>query len=322
MAASAPAHDAYLHGLYFYDRRDPIKSAEYFERAVELAPTYSSAYAGLADALTSEAVSRNLPADDVIDRARAAAKKAIDLDPQNGDAYIALGFLEQTLSWDWKAAETDLLHGIALSPSNSVGLMVYALRMEASGDTDTALSYMRRARDNDPLSYYIERQYTAVLFYARRYDDALEELRRTKEMYPDASDAVIDRWLSWTYQAKGMYDQAVEYDLRQGWRLNDADREALRVQYRQHGWRPYWQARLRKIPAGSVQGAEVYYLALICIRAGERDKAFAILDAAASHHCFWLEEASVDPMLDDLRGDPRFAALLRKLNLPDLHPNR
>jgi tetratricopeptide (TPR) repeat protein len=169
-----------------------------------LAPTYSAAYAGLADALTSEAVSRNLPADDLIDPARAAAKKAVELDPQNGDAYIALGFLEQTLSWDWKAAENDLLHGIALNPSSSVGLMVYALRMEASGDTDAALSYMRRARDNDPLSYYMERQYTAVLFYARRYDEALEELRRTKEMFPDASDVVIDKWLSWTYEGKGI----------------------------------------------------------------------------------------------------------------------
>jgi len=181
---------------------------------------------------------------------------------------------------------------------------------------------MQRARDNDPLSYYMERQYSAVLLYARRYDEALEQLRRTKEMYPEARDAVIDRWMSWTYEKKGMFDQAVEYDLLSGWQLQDQDKEALRTQYRLHGWRPYWQARLKKIPPGAVKAADIYYLALICIRAGERDKAFALLDDAASHHCFWLEEASVDPLLDDLRGDPRFGAFLRKLNLPDLHPNR
>jgi hypothetical protein len=113
-----------------------------------------------------------------------------------------------------------------------------------------------------------------------------------------------------------MHDQAVEYDLRHGWQLRDEDREALRAQYRLHGWRSYWQARLKKIRTGSAQAAEVYNLALICIRAGERDRAFAVLDDAARHHCFWLEEASVDPLLDDLRGDPRFKELLRMLNLP------
>jgi TolB-like protein/DNA-binding winged helix-turn-helix (wHTH) protein/cytochrome c-type biogenesis protein CcmH/NrfG len=320
-AVPAQAHDAYLRGLYYYDQRSAEKSAESFQRAVELDPAYSSAYAGLATALVSETLLLGKSPTETEPRATAAAHRAIELDPGNGEAYIALGTVEQTLRWDWNAAEHDLQRGLELSPDNATGLMTYALHRVSMGDPEGAIAYIRRARDNDPLSFFTARQYGSILFYARHYDEALLQLQHLQAAQPNAKN-VIENWLSWIYEKKGMRDQAVAHDLLFLARNRpEADVASLREEYKREGWKGYWQMRLKALHAAA-SGCVLYDQGVMYERSGDNVRALSALDEAARQRCFWMTTARVDPLLDDLRGDPRFNGILRSANLGTIGQSR
>jgi hypothetical protein len=309
------AHDAYLRGLYYYDRRDALKSVEYFQRALDLDPLYSSAYAGLAIALNSEALLMNASPQEIVPRATAAAMKAVELAPDNGEAYIALGTVEQTLVWDWNAAERDLQHGLELNKEQSTGLMMFAFHRLSMGDPDGAVGYARRARDNDPLSFFMARQYASVLFYARHYDDALTQLQHLQQAQPNAPN-VIENWISWIYEKKGMHDDSVTHDLLfMKKSVPNLDVVAFRRAYQRGGWKGYWNARLNDAHPKVATGCQLYDVGIMYERMGDHALALSSLDEAARQRCFWIASALVDPLLDDLRGDPGFHDVLRHANL-------
>jgi TolB-like protein/DNA-binding winged helix-turn-helix (wHTH) protein/tetratricopeptide (TPR) repeat protein len=311
----AEAHDAYLRGLYYYDRRDALKSVEYFQRAIDHDPLYSSAYAGMAIALNSEALLMNASPQTIVPKATAAARKAVELEPDNGDAYIALGTVEQTLVWDWNAAERDLQHGLELNKDQSTGLMVYAFHRLSMGDPDGAIGYARHARDNDPLSFFMARQYASVLFYARHYDEALAQLQLLQQAQPNAPN-VIENWISWIYEKKAMYDEAVSHDLlfmeRNDPAINVA---AFRKDFERRGWKGYWLARLNSEHPLGASGCKLYDLGIMYERTGDHARALSSLDEAARQRCFWMASARVDPLLDDLRSDAGFYKVLDDANL-------
>jgi tetratricopeptide (TPR) repeat protein len=121
------AHDAYLRGLYFLHKRDAAKSAAYFQQAISSDPSYAAAYAGLSHALELETWAGLAPPVDLMSRALAAARRAVELDPGGGEPYTALGGVEMDYVRDWAAAERDLQHGIALSPSYSIAEVNYSV---------------------------------------------------------------------------------------------------------------------------------------------------------------------------------------------------
>jgi TolB-like protein/DNA-binding winged helix-turn-helix (wHTH) protein len=144
------AHDAYLRGRYFFGKGDVSRSADSFQQAIAIEPSYASAYAGLADALDAETtLFLSAPPQDVMPKALAAARHAIELDPENGEAYTALGSIETIYEWNWPEAEHNLIRGIALSPSYSMAEMKYAVYLDAEGRAEEAVTHMRRAMSLD-----------------------------------------------------------------------------------------------------------------------------------------------------------------------------
>jgi len=311
------AYDAYLRGRYFFAKNDVLRSAKYFQQAIAADPTYASAYAGLADDLDGESVYGLGEGKDAIPKALAAAQHAIELDPRSGEAYEALGSIETVNEWKWEAAERDLLHSIALSPSYSLAEMKYAVYLDATDHPEEALQHMRRALSLDPLSFFMTRRLGATLYLARDYDGALDQLRRAAEMEPDMRERV-DNYMSSAYEQKGMHDEAVEYDLvalQSRWPSLDVAR--LGRAYKSRGWTAYWRARTEAILSLGSQYCGSEEIAKDYVRLGDRNKAFAYLNRDVDDRCYGVMMLRTDPVLDPIRGDKRFASLLQRVNLAE-----
>jgi TolB-like protein/DNA-binding winged helix-turn-helix (wHTH) protein len=312
--ASPAAYDAYLRGRYFLDRRDVLKSAGYFEQAISIDPNYAFAYSGLANALESKSALEVAAPEEVMPQAIAAAEHAIALDPADGEAYSALGAIDSTYLLDWKNAERNLLRGIELSPNDSMAEMHYAVYLDAMDRPEDAVMHMRRALALDPLSFISNRHLGSTLFFARHYDEALYYLRRAEEIEPNHQN-VVENWISWAYEKKGMQDEAVSHNLaiaRGG--PSGEYASSLRAIYRSEGWRGYWEARVNGTQPGPGACA-AYGEAIDYLRIGDRDRAFLWMNKAVDRHCLWVIWIQVDPLVDGLRGDPRYSALLERLKL-------
>ncbi len=308
------AYDAYLRARYFLDRRDPKLSTEYFQRAIDLDPTFASAYAGLAEALEAALTLGLATPQEVKSRALAAAHRAIELDPRSGPAFSALGTIEFTQLWNWRQAEQDFLRGIELSPGDSFPLTMYGLFLDAANRTDDAIRQMKQATLLDPLSFYVSRNLGSALYYARRYDEALRELDRAKELQPERSQ-LVDNWISWTYEMKGMRREAVEYDLASLEPKRYAeDVASLRRAYQAGGWRAYWQLRLEQLARQPERECTAYEKAVDYLRLGERELATAQLQQAFNQHCYWMEMIGADPRFDPLRTETRFKVLASRMS--------
>jgi TolB-like protein len=310
------AYDAYLRGLYFLDLRNGTKSAMYFRQAISLDASYPAAYSGLAQALTSERVlSQTKPPDTEVE-AFAAAQRAIRLTPKSGDGYTALGFAEMTYRKDWSSAGRDLQKGIALSPNDSLAELEYAIYLDAVGRPEDAVSHMRHAVKLDPLSFLMNRHLGSTLYFARHYQEALLYFHRAAEMEP-RNFRLVDNWLSRSFEMLGDLDEAERADLMVLGALSPgANLAPLRLVYSRHGWRAYQAARIRLLstqPAlecGSFEIGESY------LRIGDRDQAVSWIGRGLDTSCFWGNTLVVDPVLDDLRTDPHYPALLERINSP------
>jgi tetratricopeptide (TPR) repeat protein len=308
------AREAYLRGRYFLSKREAGKSTAYFEQAVSLDPSSASAYAGLSDSLESQTLMGMARPEDAMPKALAAAKRAIALDSQNGEAYAALGSIETTYEWDWAAAEHNLTRAIALIPAYPLAEMRYAVFLDAMNRTGEAITHMRRALQLDPLSFLMNRHMGSTLFFARHYDEALYHLRRAGEMEPQST--VVENWISWTYEKKGMQDEAVSHDLASlRTDLPQAQLERLRSLYQRAGWKAYWLKRIDLMSHDAQQGCTAYDVGINYLRLGNQDQAFLWLNRAIDQRCFWMIWLKVNPVLDDLRSDQRYAGLLGRMNL-------
>jgi TolB-like protein/DNA-binding winged helix-turn-helix (wHTH) protein len=306
------AHDAYLRGRYFFNKQDFSHSLESFQQAIALGPNYASAYAGYATALDGAASFEIGPPEQLMPKALAAAQRAIQLDPRNGEAYTELGSVETIYQWNWTAAEQNLTRGISFNPNDSIAEFKYAVYLDARGRPQDAITHMRRALQLDPLSFLINRRMGATLYLARDYDAALAQLERAAEM--EHSPGSVDRYMSLIYEQKGEHDRAVQHDLIA---LRDdpspVDTAALLRVYQQDGWVPYWRARSQALLAASTRPCTAYEVAVGDLRVNDLNHAFQSFQHALDRHCFYMALIRVDPLLDSVRHDPRYAALLARI---------
>jgi TolB-like protein/DNA-binding winged helix-turn-helix (wHTH) protein/Tfp pilus assembly protein PilF len=307
------AHDAYLRGRYFFNKQDFAHSVEYFKQAVALDPGYASAYAGYASALDAASTFGIGPPEQLMSKAIAAAQRAIQLDPQNGEAHTALGSVQTIYEWDWTAAEQNLTRGISLNPNDSIAEFKYAVYLDAIGRPQDAVTHMRRALQLDPLSFLVTRRLGVALYYDRQYDAALAQLQRAAEM--ERSPGSIDNYMSLIYEQKGEHDEAVRHDLialhEEQPQLNIA---ALLGVYQLHGWQSYWRARTRALLTTSASPCTAYEIGIDDLRVNELDHAFDSLQHALDSHCFYMTLIRVDPLFDSVRHDSRYAALLTRVH--------
>jgi len=314
------AHELYLKGRFFWNKRtsSDLKTAiQYFNQAIEKDPGYALAYAGLADAYAiltaygATAVSESLP------RAEAAAKKALELDDSLAEAHTSLGLL-LFYNLDFQGATKEFERAIALNPNYATAHHWYGLGpLRCLGDFDKAIAELNRALQLDPLSLIINADLGAGLVTARRYDKGIAQLRKTIEMDPYFYYAYLN--LGKALQLNGQLDEAVT-EYKKAAALNDDSLVIglLAQGYAKLGQRDEALKTLEQLQQTATRRyVWNYTFALVHIALGEKDKAIDYLERDYREHAdYELALIKVDPMLDPLRGDPRFEALVSKVFAP------
>ena len=312
------AHEAYLKGRYYWNKRteEDIKQAiAHFQRAIEINPAYALAYAGLADCYVVP--TNPLPPREALPRAKAAATKALEIDNTLAEAHTSLAVVMMQYDWDWAGTEREFQRAIELNPNYATAHQWYAEYFAAMGRLDEAIANVKRAEELDPLSFIISWNVGRILIFARQYDQALEQGRKMLELYPTSDWA--HHILALAYEQKGMYDEAIaEYEEASGFTEEEIDE--FRQAYAVGNMIGYWQKRLDILERPPKQEAVDLFRSIpIYARVGEKDQAFEWLERAYQEQSlgWFVVDLKVDPMLDPLRDDPRYADLLRRMNLPD-----
>jgi TolB-like protein len=312
------AHDAYLRGLYFIQRRDGSLAAAHFREAIAFESGYAEAHAGLAEALVTQFIVGEARRADALPSAVAAAKRAVELDPNSGEAYTALGAVDQFFLWDWNAAEQNLRKGIELSPGNSNAENWYAIYLIWVNRPADAVEATRRAVALEPFSFWANRNLGMALFYARRYDEALAALKRASEIAPDKSPWFVEEWNYSIYEVEGRYADAVAADLKYFTNFSPAQVDSLRSTFETGGWKTYQETRVKILlplvttPCAS-EDLTKSYLSL-----DNLTEAFRWMNRRVDERCA-VPVRAADPRYDPIRSDPRFIALLKRMNLPHEH---
>jgi tetratricopeptide (TPR) repeat protein len=313
---NSEAHDAYLRGLFFIQRRDGDLAASYFRKAIALQPDYGAANAGLAEALVTQYLASGKDAAEIMPLAIAAARRAIELDDFSGEAYTALGAIDTIFLFDWNAAEQNLRKGIELSPSSSDAETWYAVYLTSVGRPAEAVNAMQRAVTLDPISFWTNRLLGSMLYYSRRYDESLVALKRASEIAPDRFE-FVESWYSNIYEVQGRYSEALEADLKaMGSELSPQEINYFRSAFATGGWRAYQEARVKFLLSRSMNECRMNFLAMSYVRLGNLTQAFRWLNHDLDNHCDIVFDLSADPRLDKIRQNPRFTALLHRANLP------
>ncbi len=313
-------YNLYMKGRFFWEKRtkeDLEKAAEYFQAAIQQDPNYSLAYAGLADAYGSLGASAFWLPDEAFPKAKTAALKALEIDGNVAEAHTSLGLIKTYYDWDFPGAELEFQKAIKINPSYPTAHHFYAMLLSDLGRHDEALVEIKLARTLDPLSPRINANVGGrILYQARQYDQALEELRKVLEMYPNDLQSLI--YLGRVTEALGRYEEALKY-YRRNIELGEGSESRspnIAYVYALMGKREEARRILNSIIAYSKQNFfSKVYIAEIFAALGEKDQVFAWLGKAFIERAAHLVFLKVNPKFDLVRQDPRFTELLRKIGL-------
>lgn len=300
-------HKATLPGL-----QDAVR---YFQAAVDADPTFAPAYAGLASAYSNLGlVFFGKPPGDSRPKVLAAARKALELDPELSEARAELADALQK-DWHWAEAETEYRRAIELSPNDATAHGGLAQWLLCQGRTEEALASARRAQELDPQEFE-GRQVGAILFYSHRFDEAIRELRTTLAI--DPNDPLAAWYFGFALTGAKQYDEAIAA-LQRAASLSDRSSAVLGVlvhAYGEAGRRAealqvldelYERRKKGYVPPAAFLNA---YLGL-----GDKEQAFIWMERAAEERSNIMQFLKVHPFFDPLRNDPRFAEYLRRANL-------
>jgi serine/threonine protein kinase len=313
------AFQLYMKGRFFWNKRtrESLQTAvRYFEQAIEKDPQYAPAWAGIADSynlLTEHSVDTRR---ELYSKAIAAARKALEYDDRLAEAHASLGLLLMLTEWDWRSSEKEYLAAIRLNPNYATAHHWYAEWLCFQGRFEEAVAEVSLAEKLNPLSPAILNDGGMIQYYARRYDDAIDSAHKTLEV--DHDFILAHRLLSLAYQGKGMFKESLEEHQR--WTETGgggSDAAAILAQC--------YAAAGKQMEAGELlssaerqpitTGNSCRGIALAHATLRNIDQAFAWLEKAFALRAESLCMLKVDPKLDPLRDDPRFASLLRRTGL-------
>lgn len=308
------AYEAYLKGRYYWNNRteDGFKKAlDFFQFAIQKDPDEPLAYAGLADSYSMLANYFMLTPREAFPKAEAAAQKSLALDESLAEAHTSLAYARFHYDYDWPSAEHEFKRAIDLNPNYATAHQWYAEFLAAMGRSDQALSEIRLAQQLDPFSLVINSNVGRMLYLARRYDEAIQELGNTIELNPKQGYAHLN--LGFAYEEKKMYAEA-EREFIAAESLFRIQQSIARAHlYAVSGRRRDAALMLKKLEQPTPDNP--FFLAGVHAALGERDSAFRLLDAAYREHDFFLCFLRVYPWMDSLRDDPRFKELLLRMKL-------
>ncbi len=310
------AYEHYLKGRFALNKGtkdDCMKAVEHFKSAVAIDPAYALGYAGLADAYYGVS-NLYVPPREAMPKARAAALRALELDETLGEAHASLGLVKAQYDWDWPGAGEEFRRAIDLNPGYAAVHQWYALYLAELGELDEAVAEMVKARALDPLSVLIGGNVALLQYLAGRLDEAEDEIHKTLELDPEAPAARL--FLGLVRSAQGNISEGI-VKAEKAYAMDEASEYAgwLGYLYVRSGRRGDAERLVRDLEKRANESARAHSVAMIHASLGNKDEAFAWLDRAYENHDEGIGWIRVDPRLQPLRSDPRYADLLRRIGL-------
>jgi TolB-like protein/DNA-binding winged helix-turn-helix (wHTH) protein/Flp pilus assembly protein TadD len=319
-APNPEAYQDYLRGRYFWQQTGLglNKGVEYFKQAIAKDPGYAQAYDGLADCYIWLGVFGFSSPQESYPKAKEAALRSLEIDGTLAEAHTSLARIKAEYDWDWSGAEREFQRALELNPGYSIAYLWHGSVLATMGQPEETIASYKRGLELDPLSPIMYGELGQAFYYTRQYDDAIEQEQKTQELDPNL--LLARSYLCYAYLEKSMKKEAI------------AECEKLVVISQRHVWAianlAYVYAVVgRRADAQKLLGelnvisSEKFVpadaMAQIYTGLGEKAKAFEWLEKGYERHSLGLGGVAlkVDPVWDPLRSDPRFADLLRRMNL-------
>jgi DNA-binding winged helix-turn-helix (wHTH) protein/TolB-like protein/Flp pilus assembly protein TadD len=292
------------------------KSIDYYNQAIEKEPNYALAYAWMSAAYLVQANNGLISQREAHAKAKPLVQKALDLDGELDDGYYQMAALKLFYEWDWDGAERELKRAFELNPNHPEGRLLYAYYLMIKGRTDESLREVERCQELNPVSAFIGTEAADMLYFARRYDEALAQYRKTLSLDPNFTEA---HWgLAMVYAQKGMTQEAL-LEINTITRLvgvNEDTMSALGYLYALMGRRAAAQEIVHNLEKITKQGYfDPIKIVYIYAALGEKDRAFEWLERAYNERPVGMKWLNVNPKFDNLRKDQRFTDMQRRVGL-------
>lgn len=318
-AVHPEAYESYLKGRFFWDRRteDSLRRGlAHFQEAIQYDPGYALAYVGVADTYNLQGYYTHVQPADAFPNAKAAAQKALALDPACAEARASLAYAVLYYDWDLPEAEREFRTAIDLNPRYLIAHLWLANVLLVTRRFEEALAEFQAARSIDPLSMISNTAAGWVFYYSGRNEEAVRQFRRCIELDPGFLQAHY--WLGLTYVQQGRMAEALaefERSVAIGGRV-PYTLGGLAIAHAAAGRGEDARAMMREMDAmGTDRYVSPYYRAQALVLLGDRAAALDALGQALDERVHWLTFLPVDPLFDPLRGDPTFESLLRRIGV-------
>jgi TolB-like protein/Flp pilus assembly protein TadD len=311
------AYEACLKGIFFRDKLTPAdlaKSISCFAQAIELDPDYAQAYANFSQVYVYMGIFGLGPASELFPKAKASAMRALELDESVTCAHNALAVIHVLYEWDWPAAEAKCMRALQLSPNDSMTHLHLADYMSIQDRHDEAVAEFGRVLELDPISPVYIAFFGMILYRARRFEEAVEQCQKALEIAPHYPNALW--FMSLAQEQQGRLHEAIA-SLEKAVSLSQGSyfQALLGRAYGLAGEKAKAQGILGGLKALSLQRyVSPFDIAVVYAGLGDLPSAFQWFDRAYEERVFRIIELTL-PMFDDLRSDPRWQVLVRRIGL-------
>jgi serine/threonine-protein kinase len=322
-AVDPAAHEAYLKGLYYWNKRTPEgmkKALQYFQQAIDKDPDYALAYAGLSYTYAF-APELGMSSEIAKDKQKAAALKAVALDDSLPEAHTSLAAAFED-EWNWGNAEFQYKRAIELNPNYATARHWHSIYLSTLSRHEEAIAEAKRALELDPLSLIIQANLGGRYLRASRYADAIQECQKALDM--DSSFVIGHDCVGFAFLQTGRPQEAIA-EFQSAVAISKGDPESLSALG--HAWAVLGQPEeAEKVvqqleSSGASEYLPTYYVAIVEAGLGHKKEALSWLERAYQNRSAQLPSANTEPMLSSLRPDPQFRNLMRLVGLPSPHPS-
>lgn len=273
------------------------------------------AYVGLADSYQLLGEYNGMSVKEAFEKSRAAAQKALELNPNLGEAHCSLAYTQAFFDWNWDEAEKSFKRAIELSPNYATVHQWYGEYLLAVGKTNDSLAELKKAQELDPLSLIIATDIAGYYYTTRQFDSAIEHCQKVIEMDKKFLYAYIFLWIS--QEQKGNIEQAAKalFETESAFLPPELIKQG-QDSYQKDGWKGLWKIKYVQTTQPPLnQYFSNYQRAIAAFRIDETEAVFDWLNKSYETHERWFVNLKFDPQWDKIRGDRRFNELVRKANL-------